>query len=40
MDSNYDPRCYQLCYWAPPMDSSPNPELHDYGQEDPQAFPQ
>ena len=40
MDSNYDQRCYHMQYRTPPKDSSPNPELHDYSPEDPQALPQ
>ena len=40
MDSNYDQRCYCLQYQAPLTDSSPDPELHDYDPEDPQALPQ
>ena len=39
LHSNYDRRYYKLHHPAPPTKSSRDPEVHDYGPEDPRALP-
>ena len=38
LHSNYNQWYYKLWYWAPPTNSSPDPEEHSYGPKDPRAL--